>query len=111
MKIVRLAAFGAAVFALALPAYPAGLTGDAPGFNELDANNDGALSRAEAKANASLASAFDKVDDDKSGTLSRMEYLGHMTAKDFRVLREKTADFIDPGKGNDKGKASSGGTR
>ena len=97
MKILKLAAAGAAAFALALPAYPTGMTGDAPGFNKLDGNNDGALSRAEAKGNPSLASAFDKVDDDGNGRLSRMEYLEHMTAKDFRVLREKTADFIDPG--------------
>lgn len=107
MRMLKLAACGAAAFALALPAYPAGLSGEAPGFNQLDGDNDGALSRTEANANPSLAKAFDKVDDDRNGSLSRVEYLEHMTAKDFRVLREKAADFIEPG----DGKASSGATR
>jgi len=96
-----------AALAVALPAHAAGLTSDAPGFNPLDDNNDGSLSRTEAAGNPSLAANFKKVDDDGNGKLSRMEYLEHMTKKDFRVLREKAADFIEPG--NDD--AASGGSR
>lgn len=97
----------AAALALALPAHAAGLTGDAPGFNRLDENNDASLSRAEAAGNPSLVASFNKVDDDGNGELSRMEYLEHMTKKDFRALREKTADFIEPGDDN----AASGGSK
>jgi len=78
---------------------------DTPGFNELDKNDDGSLSKAEAAANPTLAARFDEVDGDKDGKLSRMEYLKTMAAKDFRTLREKTADVIEP---DDKAKSSTG---
>lgn len=69
---------------------------DAPGFNDLDKNGDGKLSRAEAAGNPSLARDFAKSDDDKDGFLTRAEYLKTAAAKDFTTLREKTADAIDP---------------
>lgn len=62
---------------------------DAPGFNELDKDDDGALTRAEAAGNPALAARFNSVDRDGDGKLSRFEYLRTMTAQDLRTLREK----------------------
>lgn len=80
--------------------------GDVPGFNELDRNDDGALTRSEAAANPALAARFKEVDGDGDGKVSRFEYLKTMAKKDFNSLREKAADFIEP---NDK--ASAGDTK
>jgi hypothetical protein len=80
---------------------------DSKGFNELDRNDDGALSRAEAAGNPALLARFNEVDGDDDGKLSRVEYLKTMASKDFRSLREKAADFIDP----DEKPASSGSSK
>ena len=82
---------------------------DAPGFNDLDKNDDGSLSRTEAAGNAKLAARFKEVDGDGDGKLSRAEYLKTMAAKDFRSLREKAADLIEPDKAKDASAGS--GTR
>lgn len=76
-----------------------------PGFNELDKDNDGVLSRAEAAGNPGLAAKFDTVDDDGDGKLSRFEYLKEMAKEDLTTLRERAAELIDP----DKPQSSSGG--
>ena len=100
MKL-HLSAFGACALALAF-SLPVSADGarhaaeDPPGFNQLDGDDDGLLTRLEASKNGSLAAVFDKVDDNGDGRLDRGEYLEHMALKDFRTLREKTADFIDP---------------
>lgn len=78
---------------------------DAPGFNELDKDDDGALTRAEAAGNPALAARFSQVDRDGDGKLSRFEYLRTVTAQDLRRLREKAASFIEP-----DDKASAGAT-
>ena len=80
---------------------------DDPGFNDLDTNDDGKLSKAEAAKYPALAARFAEVDGNKDGSLSRMEYLKTMAAKDFRSLREKTADLIEP---DEKPKSSAGGS-
>ena len=69
----------------------------APGFNELDKDNDGQLTRGEAAGNASLVKRFSEADSDKDGRLSRGEYLATMGAKDLRGVRERLADAIEPG--------------
>lgn len=46
-----------------------------PGFNNLDKNNDGKLTRAEAAADKSLAAKWKEADRNNDGTLSRSEYL------------------------------------
>jgi hypothetical protein len=89
---------------LASPAHAADKGSDAPGFNELDKNDDGKLSRAEAAANRTLTAKFKEADGDGDGSVTRTEYLKVMAAKDFRSLREKTADFIRP---DDKASAGS----
>lgn len=107
MKRTYVALLGAASMALAFgTAYAADdKDKDTPGFNELDKDNDGKLSRAEAAGNPALAARFGEVDGDNDGGISRMEYLKVMAQKDFRSLREKTADVIEP---DDKSKSSTG---
>lgn len=43
-------------------------------FNSFDANGDGVISKTEAQANAQLARLFDKLDTDKNGELSQLEF-------------------------------------
>ena len=76
---------------------------DEAGFNELDKDGDGALSRAEAAGKPALVARFKDVDGDGDGKLSRVEYLKVMAKKDFRSLREKAADIIDPDKPASRG--------
>jgi hypothetical protein len=78
---------------------------DDPGFNKLDRNNDGSLSRSEAARNPYLAERFREADRNGDGKLSRTEYLRLMTAKDAGTLKEK----VSGGK-KDSG-ASAGGTK
>lgn len=99
MTITRSIVFAAAAaaFPLGALAHDPNAKNDPPGFNQLDKNDDGALSRIEAGGNPSLVAKFGTVDDNKDGKLSRVEYLEHMAKNDFTALREKAADFIDPG--------------
>jgi hypothetical protein len=78
---------------------------DDPGFNKLDRNNDGTLSRAEAARNPYLAKRFKEADKNGDGKLSRTEYLRIMTAKDMSTVKEKVA-----GKKDKDSSASAGGT-
>lgn len=64
---------------------------DDPGFNNLDRNNDGSLSRTEAAGNPYLVAHFKDADKNGDGKLSRTEYLRVMTAKDLSTLKEKFA--------------------
>jgi Ca2+-binding EF-hand superfamily protein len=64
---------------------------DDPGFNNLDRNGDGSLSRAEAARNPYLVARFKDADKNGDGKLSRTEYLRVMTAKDLSTLKEKFA--------------------
>ena len=47
-------------------------------FDALDKNNDGNLSRAEVKSNATLSGEFRAVDNDRNGKLSKAELKGWM---------------------------------
>ena len=60
-----------------------------PGFNALDKNNDGYLSRVEAAGNASLAKNFKQADKNGDGKLSRAEYLAAMTKQDAKTAKRK----------------------
>jgi hypothetical protein len=78
-----------------------------PGFNQMDKDSDGALTRAEAGGNPELLRRFGEVDTNGDGKLSRFEYLKAMAREDFTSLREKVADFIEP----EQESATSGDTR
>lgn len=80
---------------------------EVPGFNEMDKDDDGALTRAEAAGNPALAARFSEVDRDGDGKLSRFEYLRTMAAQDIRSVRERVAGFINP----DEERAAGGGTK
>jgi hypothetical protein len=104
-----------AAIALAL-AGPLHAAGDVPGFNEMDKNSDGQLTRSEAQGNPKLADQFAQVDDDNDGSLSRAEYLAIMGRQDLYTLRENLAEFIDPdakqpplAASSQQGQASAGG--
>jgi Ca2+-binding EF-hand superfamily protein len=107
MKRTYLAILGVASMALAFGTVHAAneKDKDTPGFNELDKDNDGKLTKAEAAGNPALAARFAEVDTDNDGSISRMEYLKVMAQEDFRTLREKTADVVAP---DDKSKSSTG---
>jgi Ca2+-binding EF-hand superfamily protein len=60
-----------------------------PGFNNLDKDNDGALSRTEAAGNADLAKKFKEADKNSDGKLTRAEYLSVMVKKDAKAAKEK----------------------
>lgn len=60
-----------------------------PGFNNLDKNHDGTLSRTEAAGNPMLAKKFKDADRNHDGKLSRTEYLMTMTAQDASTAKKK----------------------
>jgi len=60
-----------------------------PGFNALDKNNDGYLTRVEAAGNANLAKNFKQADKNGDGKLSRTEYLAVMTQQDAKSAKHK----------------------
>lgn len=78
-----------------------------PGFNNLDKDHDGALSRTEAAANPMLAKKFKDADRNHDGKLSRSEYLMTMTAQDARTAKKKAANAMDR---HDDKKSSAGAT-
>ena len=78
-----------------------------PGFNALDKNNDGYISRAEALGNPSLSKGFKQADKNGDGKLSRTEYLRSMTAQDAHTAKQKVANATDTHK-NTKRSAAAG---
>jgi Ca2+-binding EF-hand superfamily protein len=98
MRITRTIVLPAAAFALmSAPAYAADeRQSDPPNFNQMDKNDDGALTRSEAAAHKRLTAHFDQVDDNKDGRLTRAEYLQIMARQDLYTLRENLAEFLDP---------------
>lgn len=75
---------------------------DDPGFNKLDRDADGQLSRAEAARNPYLVKRFKEADKDGDGKLSRTEYLTVMTKKDVGTVKKK-ATGEDRAKSDDPG--------
>ena len=77
-----------------------------PGFNALDKNNDGYLSRTEAAKNPTLAKKFKEADKNGDGKLSRIEYLEAMTKQDASHAKEKVENAIDKSKDKPAGTGS-----
>jgi Ca2+-binding EF-hand superfamily protein len=75
-----------------------------PGFNALDRNHDGYLTRTEAAKNPELLKNFKAADKNGDGKLSRAEYLAVMTKKDLRSAKEKISGHKDQN-------AATGGTK
>ena len=59
------------------------------GFNEMDKNADGKLTRAEAAGNKDLLAKWKDADGNKDGVLTRTEYLKVMAVKDFNTVKQK----------------------
>ena len=78
-----------------------------PGFNQLDKNNDGYISRTESLGNPTLAKKFKDADKNGDGKLSRSEYLRTMTAQDLSTAKKKVANAVDRNK-DDKRSAAAG---
>ena len=76
-----------------------------PGFNNLDADNDGKLTRSEAAKDKSLAANWKEADRDSDGSLSRAEYLRVKGKKDIGRVAERVQDAV-----SDDKSSSAGGT-
>jgi Ca2+-binding EF-hand superfamily protein len=95
MKVTRTLLIGASALALAASSAFAARSKDDPGFNALDKNNDGYLSRAEAARNPTLVKNFKQADKNGDGKLSRTEYLSVMTKKDLHSAKQKVTGEKD----------------
>jgi Ca2+-binding EF-hand superfamily protein len=78
-----------------------------PGFNKLDKNDDGYLSKSEAAKSPTVAKRFQQADRNHDGKLSRAEYLMTMTAKDASTAKKKVENAMDRHNGQS---SSAGGT-
>lgn len=108
MKLVK-CMLAASALALAFGGYAADKQAKAdpePGFNKMDANNDGKLSRSEAAKDKSLLSKWKDADRDNDGSLSRTEYLIVKGKKDIGTASDKVKSAVG---GDDKPKSSSAG--
>ena len=76
-----------------------------PGFNNMDKNNDGKLTRAEAAGDKSLISKWKEADRDNDGSLSRAEYLMVKGKKDIGTAADKVKSAVS----SDKPESSSAG--
>jgi hypothetical protein len=65
-----------------------------PGFNNMDANNDGKLSRAEAAKDKSLLAKWKDADRNNDGMLSRAEYLIVKGKKDVGTAADKVKGAV-----------------
>src|SRR5262245_14125211 len=83
--------FAAAAMALACgAAFAADKDNEAhKGFNDMDKNADGKLTRAEAKGHKELLQRWKEADTNGDGVLTRVEYLKLMAKIDARTVKEK----------------------
>jgi hypothetical protein len=62
---------------------------DHKGFNDMDKNGDGKLTRSEAAGNKDLLGKWKQADKNNDGSLTRSEYLTVMAKKDANTVKEK----------------------
>jgi hypothetical protein len=77
-----------------------------PGFNNLDANNDGKLTKAEAAKDRKLTEQWTEADRNKDGTLTRAEYLMVKGKQDIGRVTDK----VQSATSGDSKSSSAGGT-
>jgi Ca2+-binding EF-hand superfamily protein len=84
-----------------------------PGFNVLDKDNDGYVTRAEAARDKDLLEKFNEADGNNDGKLSRAEYLMVKGKKDLNTAKEKASEAVSDVKNkasrDDKADTSSAG--
>jgi Ca2+-binding EF-hand superfamily protein len=61
------------------------------GFNDMDKNADGKLTRAEAKGNKDLTARWKEADSNNDGVVTRVEYLKVMAKVDANTVKEKVS--------------------
>ena len=61
------------------------------GFNDMDKNADGKLTREEAAGNKELLKRWKSADKNNDGYLTRSEYLQEMAKKDWNTVKEKVS--------------------
>jgi Ca2+-binding EF-hand superfamily protein len=106
MQHMKLILAGASALALVAGNAFAERPANDPGFNKLDANKDGYLTRTEAARNPDLVKNFKQADKNGDGKLSRTEYLTVMTKKDLSTAKQKITGKKDKDKS-----AATGGTK
>lgn len=89
MKLVKSVLVASAMALACGGAFAADKDKESKGFNDMDKNADGKLTRAEAKGNKDLLAKWKEADSNNDGVLSRVEYLKVMAAKDANTVKEK----------------------
>lgn len=88
MKLAK-SLFVVSALALAVGGAYAADDKDHKGFNDMDKNADGKLTRAEAAGNKDLLGKWKQADKNNDGSLTRAEYLTVMAKKDANTVKEK----------------------
>ena len=70
---------------------------DRRGFNEMDKNADGKLTREEAAGNKALLAKWKEADKNEDGVLTRGEYLDVMLAQDYNKAKETVSGWFGGG--------------
>jgi hypothetical protein len=70
---------------------------DRRGFNEMDKNSDGKLTRDEAAGNKALLAKWKEADSNNDGVLTRGEYLSVALAEDWNTAKEKVSGWFGGG--------------
>ena len=70
---------------------------DRRGFNEMDKNADGKLTREEAAGNKALLAKWKEADKNNDGFLTRGEYLDVALAQDWNSARETVSGWFGGG--------------
>ena len=89
MKIAKSILVASALALAAGGAYAADDDKEHKGFNDMDKNADGKLTRAEAAGNKDLLGKWKQADKNNDGSLTRAEYLTVMAKKDANTVKEK----------------------
>jgi len=67
------------------------------GFNHMDKNADGKLTRAEAAGNKQLLAKWKQADTNNDAVVTRVEYLKVMAVKDANTVKENRAPGASTG--------------
>jgi len=70
---------------------------DRRGFNEMDKNSDGKLTREEAAGNKELLAKWKQADKNNDGVLTRGEYLGVALGQDWNSARQTVSGWFGGG--------------
>lgn len=109
MKLAKTLLIGAAAALAFGGAYAAApkASGNEPGFNALDKNNDGYLSRSEAAKDKDVSKNFKAIDKNGDGKISRTEYLEHKGKNDLSSAGNKVKGAWNSMTSKGKGSESS----